>query len=136
MAIDSLVISYPNFVVGATIDPEQFDQNNDEIVDKINELVSGENALLAAFSIHDHDSDYYTEVEADAKFASIEEMQEYVAGAIIDGSLTDAKLSDTAGQIKERVATHIADADIHMSAQERTLWNLTKVYAYQNLGGF
>lgn len=32
-----------------------------------------------------------------------------VLGAILDGSLTDAKLSNATGQIKERVATHLAD---------------------------
>jgi hypothetical protein len=31
-----------------------------------------------------------------------------VAGGVADGSVTDAKLSGTAGQIKERVATHVA----------------------------
>ena len=60
--------------------------------------------------------------------------------------ITDDLLSDTAGQLNERATTHIADAVIHITAEERTAWNAKldassssavagKIYAYQNLGG-
>ena len=37
--IEQLVISYPDFALGNTMNPEEFDQNNTEIVNKINELI-------------------------------------------------------------------------------------------------
>lgn len=43
MAITYFEISYPNFVLGAIIDPEEANQNNHEIVDKINNIVEGIN---------------------------------------------------------------------------------------------
>lgn len=39
MPINHLNISYPDFVLNTTIDPEQFDTNNAEIVNKINEIL-------------------------------------------------------------------------------------------------
>lgn len=46
--------------------------------------------------------------EADLKYALRAELEGLILGQISDGSLTDLKLSNTSGQIKERVATHIA----------------------------
>lgn len=40
MTVQELNISYPDFVLNTTIDPEQFDTNNREIVNKINELLT------------------------------------------------------------------------------------------------
>jgi len=37
--------------------------------------------------------------------------------------ITDTMLSDVAGQIKERTATHIADVVKHITSEERTAWN-------------
>ena len=37
--IAPLILSYPDFILGQTIDPEEFDQNNTEIVNKVNETV-------------------------------------------------------------------------------------------------
>lgn len=55
MPINQLNISYPDFVLNTTIDPEQFDTNNREIVNKLNEL------LIALHSI-----DGAREIMADA----------------------------------------------------------------------
>ena len=46
-----------------------------------------------------------------------------VAGGVADESVTDAKLSNTAGQIKERVASHLADDVRHVTAVNRTDWD-------------
>lgn len=54
------------------------------------------------------------------------EVAAIILGQITDGSLIDAKLSNTAGQIKERVATHLADVVKHITAEERTAWNALK----------
>jgi hypothetical protein len=54
-------------------------------------------------SSSDHDGRYYTETETDTKFASKEEVNNITLGQIIDGSLTDDKLSNDAGQIKQKV---------------------------------
>lgn len=43
MAITYFEISYPNFVLGAIIDPEEANQNNHEIVTKVNDIVEGIN---------------------------------------------------------------------------------------------
>jgi hypothetical protein len=40
MTIQPLNISYPDFVLNTVIDPEQFDTNNAELVNKINELLT------------------------------------------------------------------------------------------------
>ncbi|RJE47678.1 hypothetical protein A7K50_03250 [Dehalobacter sp. MCB1] len=107
MTISNLTLSYPDFVLGQIINPDEFDQNNDEIVDKINETINAINADVAELVTHktstDHDSRYYTETEADAKYATKAEVTSIELGQITDGSLTDVKLSNTAGQIKDRV---------------------------------
>ncbi len=46
MSIADLVLSFPDFQAGAVIDPEEFDQNNNEIMAKTNELVSQVNDLV------------------------------------------------------------------------------------------
>lgn len=46
--ITQLVLSYPDFVLGQIIDPAQFDQNNTEIVAKINEVVTLANTHTAS----------------------------------------------------------------------------------------
>lgn len=61
-----------------------------------------------------HDGRYYTEVEADAMFATFTELQDIVLGQIPDGSLTDVKLSNAEGDIKDRFAEHKADYAKHI----------------------
>ncbi len=75
-SIDSLIISYPNFTLGAIIDPEQANQNNSDIVNKTNDLIDAVNGNLINF----------------------------VLGEIPDGTMTDVKLSNTDGMIKQKVA--------------------------------
>lgn len=43
MALTYFEISYPNFVLGAIIDPEEANQNNYEIVTKVNDIISAIN---------------------------------------------------------------------------------------------
>lgn len=38
--INPLVLSYPNFVLGAIIDPEEANQNNSDITNKVNEFIT------------------------------------------------------------------------------------------------
>lgn len=48
MPINNLTISYPDFQLNTTIEPEQFDTNNLEIVTKINTIISEYNGLTAS----------------------------------------------------------------------------------------
>lgn len=45
MAVTHLEISYPNFVLGAIIDPEEANQNNHEFVEKINDITTNHNLV-------------------------------------------------------------------------------------------
>jgi hypothetical protein len=98
VTIENLTLSYPDFQAGAVINPEEFDQNNNEIVTKINELVDSENADVAALTAHktgtDHDARYYTEAEADAKFATIDQMADIVLRDIPANTLTGDRFVD------------------------------------------
>lgn len=92
MSINELSISFPDFKLLETINPEQFDTNNSEIVTKINAVITAfngtndtdiplldsrvtdletrmtaeEGALVTHKTSADHDARYYTEVELDA----------------------------------------------------------------------
>lgn len=46
MTIQQLQISYPDFQMGATINPQEFDTNNGEIVAKINEIIGATNSTV------------------------------------------------------------------------------------------
>lgn len=48
MTINNLSISYPDFVLNTTIEPDQIDTNNLEIVTKINAFINEYNALTAS----------------------------------------------------------------------------------------
>jgi len=50
MPISYLEISYPNFVLGAIIDPEEVNQNNHEFLTKINSLVTAVNTNEASIT--------------------------------------------------------------------------------------
>ena len=94
------------------------------------------NALGTHKTSADHDGRYFTETELTATTgaglvgatapsgltgttvqALINALKTAIDGVvlsgIVDGSLTDIKLSNTAGQIKERVSTHLADLVKH-----------------------
>jgi hypothetical protein len=43
-------------------------------------------------------------------------------GTLLDGSVTDVKLSDTAGQIKDTVSTHLAETVSHSELVARTIY--------------
>lgn len=49
MAINEIIIPYPDFIMGEVIDPEQFDLNNKYMVDKTNELIIVLNKLTEGF---------------------------------------------------------------------------------------
>ncbi|HUM43132.1 MAG TPA: hypothetical protein PKI14_09310 [Fervidobacterium sp.] len=50
--IAPLIISYPDFMLGQMIDPEEFDQNNSEIVNKVNETIDVVNAHTEEIAAH------------------------------------------------------------------------------------
>lgn len=82
-------------------------------------------ALSSALTTHrtstDHDGRYYTESEADAKYATKADVQDVVLGQIPDGSLTEAKLNfDVSTQAE--LNSHASGAT-HITAQERIDWN-------------
>lgn len=117
--ITYLTMTYPDFVLNDIINPDEFDENFQDCVDKVNEIIDVVNPLQT----HTHDTRYYTEAETDAKYATKLEIADAVFGDPPDGSVTDTHLSNTAGQIKERVATHIADGTIHVTSGDKTSWN-------------
>lgn len=55
--IAPLILSYPDFMLGQMIDPEEFDQNNSEIVNKINETVDVVNAHTEEIASVDQKAD-------------------------------------------------------------------------------
>lgn len=99
MSVTYLEISYPNFVLGSIINPEEANQNNYDIVTKINGVITAHNLneenitnlgttkadktyvdtnitnLSTIIANHkssfDHDSRYYTEAEMDSKITTI-----------------------------------------------------------------
>ncbi|TCX53827.1 hypothetical protein [Dehalobacter sp. 14DCB1] len=129
MTISNLTLSYPDFVLGQIINPDEFDQNNDEIVDKINELVNYANTDETALTTHktsnDHDgryytetelnngqldNRYYTEVESDAKFATKSELSGVVLGQIPPKSITTNELNfDPATQVELDAVASVAN---------------------------
>jgi len=48
--ITPLIISYPDFILGQIIDPEEFDQNNMEVVNKVNETIGVVNTHTVGIS--------------------------------------------------------------------------------------
>ena len=60
-------------------------------------------------SLKANSSDVYTKTQIDTTQATKSELQNIVLGQIPDGSLTDDKLSDAVGDIKERLTTSLAD---------------------------
>lgn len=175
MTIAALAISYPDFQMGDTMNPEEFDTNNGEIVNKINEIktqvntnttdiasinadlptaVSNAATALATANTADTNADTaladsatavstantaasnastalatanqtaadfeaieptLTQAVIDAEAAvaavatkaSVEYVDgvaaNFVLGTVSDGSITDAKLSDAAGAVKDKV---------------------------------
>lgn len=56
MTINNLNISYPDFKLNEIIDPEQFDINNKEVVDKVNEIRTLVNKLTDGWVVTNTDS--------------------------------------------------------------------------------
>ena len=55
--IAPLILSYPDFILGQMIDPEEFDQNNTEIVNKVNETVDVVNLHTEEITVADEKAD-------------------------------------------------------------------------------
>jgi hypothetical protein len=55
--IAPLILSYPDFILGQMIDPEEFDQNNLEIVEKINETIDVVNLHTEEITVVDEKAD-------------------------------------------------------------------------------
>lgn len=91
--VTHLTMSYPDFTLGQVINPDEFDQNNNDIQTKINETI-------------DRANNTYTKEEVDAMYEITNaRIDDYVLDQIPDDTITDAKLSDDAGAIKDRLAT-------------------------------
>lgn len=111
MTISALALSYPNFVLGTIIDPDEANQNNFDIVNKINEIVSQVDG-------------YATEEYVDAIASG------FVLNEVSDGSITKVKLhSDLQGEVdsavahmdivaEEEVRGHIKLSDIPTTTKE------------------
>jgi len=86
MPINKLInVPFNDFKRNEEIEPEQFDTNNQTIVMKIDEIVEQTNQNT---------------LDAQAALDAAVDFQE---GVMLDGSITDAKLSNAEGQIKQRV---------------------------------
>ena len=57
MAINYLVLSYPNFTLGQIIDPDEANQNNSDIANKVNEFVDEVEQALATTASADAKAD-------------------------------------------------------------------------------
>lgn len=72
-------------------------------------------------------------------FATKSEVNTIVLGQIVDGSLTDDKLSNDTGQIKDTVNTHLDDTTKHLTVYNQSkidrAYSASKLYAYKNIGG-
>lgn len=118
---------------------------NIEGAGRTNETIKGNaNALIQHKASGDHDGRYFTETELSSTSAGASgaskigaeelgtgsgnsvmsnmswlkaQINSAVAGNITDGSLTDSKLSDEAGQIKQRFAAHLSDNTAHNIAR-------------------
>ncbi len=55
--IAPLILSYPDFILGQMIDPEEFDQNNTEIVTKVNETIDVVNLHTEEITVVDEKAD-------------------------------------------------------------------------------
>lgn len=173
MAINQLVIPYPDFQNLQVIDPDKFDQNNAAIIAKCDEI--------SAFCNTVDITTFYTKTEADLLFANKANIWQvvdltnnqtingnkvfigdisvvepnfaynpttkfYVDNAVTSllsgiapaGSITDDKLSNTSGQIKDRVS----EIESTITSLEPTIINnVNKITAtitylnYTNIGG-
>ena len=82
-----LVLSFPDFKLGEIIDPEEFDSNNADIVDKLNTVIQGLNRLNSNGGIStEHLADGCV-VTAKLGDGSV------VTSKLVDGSVTDLKLA-------------------------------------------
>lgn len=94
MGMNYFQLSYPNFVLGAIIDPEEANQNNFEIVGKINELVDGIN-------VNTSNIDVLSSVKAD---------KTYVDGKVLDLSGVN-RTTETIYTNSKNLITHKASND-------------------------
>jgi len=96
--ITPLIISYPNFILGQIIDPEEFDQNNMEVVNKVNEIVNvtneNTNAVIVLPEIEAKVDNAIVIANTKADKSYVDGLAaDFVLGTIPDASLTAAKLA-------------------------------------------
>lgn len=88
MAIHEVSLSFPDFKLGEIIDPDEFDQNNADLVDKINEVVKQLNVVS---------SDGYVgtnQLADDAVVTAKLGDGAVVTAKITDGAVTELKIAD------------------------------------------
>lgn len=109
MAITTLSIPYPDFVLNTIMDPDHFDLNNAAFQDKINEIISEVNTDVANLLTHksssDHDGRYYTETELnngqlDSRYYTETELS---TGGVLDSRYYTETESDTKFSTKSEV---------------------------------
>lgn len=118
MAISNLSISYPDFELNETIDPDAFDINNNQIVTKINQVIDLFNRLTDSVAVGSSGSELVAaRAIADVPGANVYEqlvslrsqIQELVNEMIPAGSVTYAMLSD---EVKEAFLNSSGDDSI------------------------
>lgn len=82
-SIKNLVIPYPDFKLNDIIDPEQFDVNNADIVEKINEVITNINSHIGSTTLPHPDASVTSSKIASNAITTVK---------IKDGVITSAKL--------------------------------------------
>lgn len=100
MPIGELTISFPDFKLNEIIDPEQHDQNNADITDKINELITQSNVLSTDGYVGTSqlaDGAVVTIKLADGAVVEAKIANDSVTSVkILNGSVVEAKIADGA----------------------------------------
>ncbi len=116
--ITPLTISYPDFILGQTINPDEFDQNNMETVNKVNETIVAVNANTNTISTIDIKVDNAVatangaDIKADNAVATANS-----AEAKADNAVTTANIADT----KSDQAINTADAASSLSTDTQAI---------------
>lgn len=116
--ITPLIISYPDFILGQTIDPDEFDQNNMEVVAKVNEAIDAINANTNTLPsiVEKADNAVSTSSSAEAK-ADIAVETANNANIKSDNAVTTAN----AANVKSDHAINTADAASTLSTDTQAI---------------
>ena len=119
MPILVLNISYPDFKLNEIINPDEFDLNNKEIVDKINEIITSVNEQFGSTIIPYPDSSVITAKLADSSVTNIKIADGAITvNKITDDSITTPKILDGSvveSKIADGVVTTVKIADLNVT---------------------